>query len=176
MGIKIFFFHYYERKKKVLERYFFLTTYISKVFPETFKCISLRQVVFRSNLQMHSIFILTSNLKQIYRLLKLTVTCCCFFCCFLFVLLFFFDKYLFIYKSFSYKSKPQVTIAKFIQMRKTNPITRIKRGKGVLVKFYSSNRVSLLYFESQSRVSLRKHSHGFLTVDIPEKYRYRFKF
>lgn len=63
MGIKIFFFHYYERKKKVLERYFFLTTYISKVFPETFKCISLRQVVFRSNLQMHSIFILTSNLK-----------------------------------------------------------------------------------------------------------------
>lgn len=97
-----------------------------------------------------------------------------FFCCFLFVLLVFFDKYLFIYKSFSYKSKPQVTIAKFIQMRKTNPITRIKRGKGVLVKFYSSNRVSLLYFESQSRVtvSLRKHTYsscGSLTRLISRK-------
>lgn len=59
-------------------------------------------------------------------------------------------------------------------MRKTNPITRIKRGKGVLVKFYSSNRVSLLYFESLSRVtvSLRKHtysSHGSLTRLISRK-------
>lgn len=59
-------------------------------------------------------------------------------------------------------------------MRKTNPITRIKRGKGVLVKFYSSNRVSLLYFESQSRVtvSLRKHTYsscGSLTRLISRK-------
>lgn len=117
---------------------------------------------------MHSIFILTSNLKQIYRLLKLTVTCFLFCFCFCgFFLFFFFDKYLFIYKSFSYKSIPQVTIAKFIQMRKTNPITEIKRGKGFQLNLIHQI-VSLLYFESQPRVtvSLRKQtysSYGSLT-------------
>lgn len=34
-------------------------------------------------------------------------------------------------------------------MRKINFIMRIKRGKGVLVKFYLLNCVFLLYFESQ---------------------------
>lgn len=36
----------------------------------------------------------------------------------------------FIYKTFSYKSIPQVTLTRFVQKRKNNPNPRIKRGKG----------------------------------------------
>lgn len=46
---------------------------------------------------------------------------------------------------------------KICPKEKKQPQPENKKRKGVLIKFYSSNCVSLLYYESQSRVSLRKH-------------------
>lgn len=85
-----------------------------------------------------------------------------------FVLFFFFWQISFYIQIIFLQINTTGNNCKIYPNEKNQPHHGNKKRKGVLVKFDSSNRVSLLYFESQSRVtvSLRKQtysSYGSLT-------------